>query len=117
MSGRSGKRSDRSLSACKAWETMYKRTYDLRTEEEVYQFYMDREEDKTNYEERKRIRGIIRYLGGLKDTDYNEDIPVWAKRKTGRALDEIADEVNGFLPEYQIYNDRDVFNLVRMAGV
>lgn len=109
--------SNRRLAAYKAWETMYKRIYGLETEEELYRFFMARDEEKRQSEERKRIRDIVRDLGGLYDRDYNEDIPVWAKRRSGRTLDEIASEINDFLPEYDVETDKDVFNLVRMAGV
>ncbi len=101
---------DMRTAAFKAWETRYKEMYGF-TDEEFESFLEQRYLNQLDSEERKRIRDIVRYLGGIKDRDY-EDIPIWARRKNGRALDEIAIELKAEIPERHIEEADDVYNLL-----
>jgi len=73
--------------ALKAWETIRRRKQERATEEEQRE-EMERmyEEEKAQY--RKEIRDTIRDLGGINDSDY-ESVPIWAKRRAGRKMDEV----------------------------
>jgi len=102
--------------AYKAWITNYKRIYGFKTDEELEQFLKDRYQEDLSNSEKKRVRDIIRELGGIKDKDY-ESIPKWARRKNGRRLDEIAIEVNDCLPEYGVEEAEDVYRLLNQVSV
>ena len=99
----------------KAYYTRIKNIYDF-TDEELEDFFEEKYQEQIESESRKNVREVIRYLGGIYDSDY-ESIPIWAKRKNGRALDEIALELNDFLPEYRIEDSNDVYNLLQKSGV
>jgi len=102
------------LAAYKAWETNYKRIYGF-TDEELEGFLKEKYQEQIIAQEKKKIRDIIRKLGGVNDSDY-EFIPTWAKRKKGRRLDEIALEISDYLPEYHIEEAEDVYKLLNKAG-
>lgn len=104
------KMADMKSAAFKAWETRYKEMYGF-TDEEFEDFIEERYLDQLNTEDKKKVRDIVRYLGGIKDKDY-EDIPIWARRKNGRALDEIAIELKAEIPERHIEEGEDVYNLL-----
>ncbi len=106
--------SGKQRAAYKAWETRYKNIYGF-NDSELYEFLEERYQTKIIDAEKKRVRDIIRELGGIHDKDY-ESIPIWAKRKTGRRLDEIALEVKDYLPEYRIENADDVYRLLNQMG-
>ncbi|MGB3346639.1 MAG: hypothetical protein WBA71_05270 [Candidatus Humimicrobiia bacterium] len=103
-----------SKAAYKSWQTMWQRTHNF-TDEELYDYlgkkYMEQEREKDS----KRVRDTIRLLGGVNDPDF-ERIPLWAKRKEGRPLDEIASELSQLLPEYQIEDSNDVYELLIESG-
>lgn len=101
--------------AYKAWKTTWKRTYNF-TDEELLDFIQERYQEQTEADQRKRVREVIRYLGGVYDSDY-ESIPTWAKRKNGRTLDLIVISLNDILPEYRIENANDVYSLLKRSGV
>jgi len=103
-----------SKAAYKAWQTMWKRTYDF-TDEELYDYSGKRYMEQERIKESKKVRDTIRLLGGVNDTDF-ERIPIWAKRKGGRPLDEIASELSQLLPEYQIEDSNDVYELLIESG-
>ena len=99
----------------KAWKTKWKHIYNF-TDEELLDFIEERYQEQIEAKERKRVREIIRYLGGVYDSDY-ESIPIWAKRKNGRALDLMVISLNDILPEYKIENADDVYKILNDSGV
>ncbi|MBA7513489.1 hypothetical protein ES705_05505 [subsurface metagenome] len=99
----------------KAYYTKIKNTYDF-TDEELEDFFEAKYYKQVESESRKNVREVIRYLGGVYDSDY-ESIPIWAKRKNGRALDLIVISLNDILPEYGIENANDVYSLLKRSGV
>jgi hypothetical protein len=93
--------------ALKAW-----RTRRINYSEEEWKEYMHnvlREEEEN---EKKQIRSTIINIGGIDDKDY-EYIPIWAKRKGGRQLDDIAIELNHEYP--WIENADAVYRLILEA--
>ncbi len=111
----SKQKADMRQAAYKAWRTTWKRTYNF-TDEELLNFIQERYQEQIESESRKNVREVIRYLGGVYDSDY-ESIPIWAKRKNGRALDLIVIPLNDILPEYKIENADDVYKLLNKSGV
>ncbi len=99
----------------KAYYTRIKNTFDF-TDEELENFFEAKYQKQVESESRKNVREVIRYLGGVYDSDY-ESIPIWAKRKNGRALDLIVISLNDILPEYRIENANDVYSLLQRSGV
>ncbi len=85
--------------AYKAWETM--RLKECGGDVEAYtQMMADLETKKEVERQKKEARNLVRSLGGVYDTDY-ETIPAWAKRKSGRPLDTIVEDLkhNGIMVE------------------
>lgn len=107
-------KSKMSRAAYKAWQTTWQRNNNF-TDEELYDYLGKRYMEQEGAKDRKRVRDTIRLLGGVKDPDF-ERIPIWARRKGGRPLDEIASELNQLLPEYQIEDSNDVYELLIESG-
>ena len=107
-------KSKMSKAAYKAWETRYKQTHNF-TDKELYDYLDKKYQEKFGAKERKRVKDTIKLLGGIKDPDF-ERIPIWARRKEGKPLDEIALELNQLLPEYQIEDSNDVYELLLNSG-
>ncbi|MBA7619153.1 hypothetical protein ES703_26489 [subsurface metagenome] len=103
-----------SRAAYKAWETRYKKLHNFK-DQELYIYLEKKYQKRYGEKERKRVRDAVRLLGGIKDPDF-ERIPIWAKRKEGKPLDEIALELNQLLPEYQIQDSGDVYELLHKAS-
>jgi len=95
----------------KAWETRLRREM---SEEELFRYYQEKEVEKKDAEERKKVRDIIRQTGGLNDKDY-EDIPVWAKRKNGVTLDYLVISLQE--DGYDVETSNDVYKLILSSGV
>ena len=97
--------------ALKAWDT---RLRQLMPEAEIAEYHQEKELNKIEGAARKKVRDIIRAMGGIKDKDY-ENIPIWARRKNGIPLDctviDLAEE------GYQVENADDVFNLILESGL
>lgn len=106
--------SKQTQAAYKSWQTTWQRNYDF-TDEELYDYLGKRYMEKERIKDRKIVRDTIRLLGGINDQDF-ERIPIWARRKEGRPLDEIALELSQLLPEYQIEDSNDVYELLLESG-
>ncbi|MBA7494578.1 hypothetical protein ES702_05155 [subsurface metagenome] len=106
--------SKQSQAAYKAWQTMWQQAHDF-TDEELYDYSGKRYMEQGRIKDRKKVRDTIRLLGGVNDPDF-ERIPIWARRKGGRPLDEIASELNQLLPEYQIEDSNNVYELLIESG-
>lgn len=93
--------------ALKAW-----RTRRVNYSEEEWEEYINRILEKEKEEEKKNTRSVIISLGGIDDKDY-EYIPIWARRKGGRQLDDIAVELEHEYP--WIENADAVYRLILKA--
>jgi len=109
----SKQKADMRQAAYKAWRTTWKRTYNF-TDEELLDFIQERYQEQTEADQRKRVREVIRLLGGIKDSDY-EYIPHWARRKNGRPLDELVISVSEY--GYNVEDANGLYELILNAGV
>ncbi|MBA7493078.1 hypothetical protein ES702_03633 [subsurface metagenome] len=107
-------KSKMSRAGYKAWETRYKKLHNFK-DQELYIYLEKKYQKRYGEKERKRVRDAVRLLGGIRDPDF-ERIPIWAKRREGKPLDLIALELNQLLPEYQILDSGDVYELLHKAS-